>query len=1528
MNELSNFLVETIIKEAIGVDKTIVVYAGRFQPFHKGHFATYTHLVKKFGKDNIYIGTSNKTDSDKSPFNFKEKKEIITTMFGIQPSKIVEVKNPYRPVEILEKFNEDTTAFVTVVGEKDEARLGGKYFEKWKDGRDLEGYIDRGYIYVSPAQPNPISGTDVRINLGKNTDAANKMDFFTKRAYPKFNKKIYDLVTKKLAESYQPIHISKEVIEEWVATKFQKILKEISINPSSSVGKDVDDGPNFFFPNIDVFNKVSAERAEKLGMIILKQLVDKKFEDYFEHPIYPNGPVGAVTFFPRGVDNKQTENPSDDWFNHATRLMSLSGYSLVSSQTELENQLGINEVWMGYPSKEQLAQKHKELKQLRKKLDTHRTGDERYTHVNETEIKYIEKSLGVPRDEMPQIETKHIAGFLKFLKSKGVELEAKPVDVSDLKLTQGEINVEKVLNLMKNDTDSLDDYIVVSNDGYILDGHHRVVALYNLDNEADIRCIIVDVDIYELLELAFDYPKTEKEDIEGETITEDIIPGGVSQGMDIKGVANYHKVDLDDLMKELEMGIKVELEHTFDRNTAEEIALDHLYEDPKYYTHLTRIHKEYGFVGTRIYPPAPMGGLADDEMDDIHEGPKRGLYRGKMKFSGTPAEVEVELYGVDNKQRQYLTKVIHVDKRFAGRLPVGSTLPIPTKIFHSNWKKIDTSGQLGEEVLNENIIVNILIKAIASAGVVVVRAFLGMFIDRVINGAIRTYQDIKDIVAPEPYIKFLKGLEKNDTFNKQFIEFTIENRKGKNLLGNSWMEKITTLPAFVEEFDKFTKEEGIDGYDKTRLSAVIKKSMWDAYLRNWRGIYKTLKKKYPQFAKELPEGKLNEIHGTRFDAIGYDKNGKQVDIYFPRARFGFEKNIVHAAADKLFKSGKGVEYIEIYYNKHHLGTIRLPRNFTKGKDWDKLPITETPAVDLIQSEAQAVSGGKVHKYITGKNLTLKGKKYPDIEFEVLGIDNKLQLVKLKVLAPKSVFGQEMNVQFSTIRRGPFIKTNTNLTESQVEGGEPETGYIPDGKVRIVGSAGGRPEPWFEQGGYTQIDFPKSDAMRGKGKSKDKESSFRKVTYKTSNVKVSTLKKALKPVGSDEWPEVPLNEVLILEGGAYGHMSHPFDTEINLTFGQLKDIANRALDGKLELTREKTDGQALAVSWVGGKLVAARNKGHLANKGANALDIKGVATKFSGRGELEKAYNFAMNDLSNAVKALSENQREKIFKGGSCFMNLEVIYPTSVNVVPYGQALLVFHGTFEYDIQGNVIGENQDAARILAGMIKQVNQNVQSTYTIQGPPITKLPKSQDLSKLKGKYNGQISKLQSKFKLGDNAGIAEYHQAWWTEFITKNTPVPLDNNTMMGLVKRWAFYDKSFRLDAKNLTNPKVLEWAQKTDKDDHAKIAKNNIRPFEDIFLGVGSDVLSLMSSVLTANPDSAIRNMKDRLDKMISDVQKSGDEKLINKLKLELERLNAIGGKDKIVPNEGIVFVYNGNTFKLTGTFAPLNQILGMFYGK
>jgi len=42
-----------IIKEENMARQKVVVYAGRFQPFHKGHYKTYEYLVNKFGSENV-----------------------------------------------------------------------------------------------------------------------------------------------------------------------------------------------------------------------------------------------------------------------------------------------------------------------------------------------------------------------------------------------------------------------------------------------------------------------------------------------------------------------------------------------------------------------------------------------------------------------------------------------------------------------------------------------------------------------------------------------------------------------------------------------------------------------------------------------------------------------------------------------------------------------------------------------------------------------------------------------------------------------------------------------------------------------------------------------------------------------------------------------------------------------------------------------------------------------------------------------------------------------------------------------------------------------------------------------------------------------------------------------------------------------------------------------------------------------------------------------------------------------------------
>ena len=73
MNQLSNFLAEQILLEESNIKKVVVVYVGRFQPMHKGHFKTFQHLQKKFGKSDVYIGTSNKTEKGRSPLTSKKK---------------------------------------------------------------------------------------------------------------------------------------------------------------------------------------------------------------------------------------------------------------------------------------------------------------------------------------------------------------------------------------------------------------------------------------------------------------------------------------------------------------------------------------------------------------------------------------------------------------------------------------------------------------------------------------------------------------------------------------------------------------------------------------------------------------------------------------------------------------------------------------------------------------------------------------------------------------------------------------------------------------------------------------------------------------------------------------------------------------------------------------------------------------------------------------------------------------------------------------------------------------------------------------------------------------------------------------------------------------------------------------------------------------------------------------------------------------------------------------------------------------
>jgi cytidyltransferase-like protein len=168
----------------------LVIYPGRFQPFHKGHHAVYEWLTGKFGRNNVYIATSNKTDNFKSPFTFAEKAYFMQ-LTGVPADRIVQATQPYQIANILSTgqitvADPTNTVVIFAVSEKDMAddpRFSFKskkdgsapYFQPLKDIKQTESMDQHGYIMTVPtfdftvADAPMRSGTELR-NMYANAD--------------------------------------------------------------------------------------------------------------------------------------------------------------------------------------------------------------------------------------------------------------------------------------------------------------------------------------------------------------------------------------------------------------------------------------------------------------------------------------------------------------------------------------------------------------------------------------------------------------------------------------------------------------------------------------------------------------------------------------------------------------------------------------------------------------------------------------------------------------------------------------------------------------------------------------------------------------------------------------------------------------------------------------------------------------------------------------------------------------------------------------------------------------------------------------------------------------------------------------------------------------------------------------------------------------------------------------------------------------------------------------------------------------
>jgi hypothetical protein len=359
----------------------------------------------------------------------------------------------------------------------------------------------------------------------------------------------------------------------------------------------------------------------------------------------------------------------------------------------------------------------------------------------------------------------------------------------------------------------------------------------------------------------------------------------------------------------------------------------------------------------------------------------------------------------------------------------------------------------------------------------------------------------------------------------------------------------------------------------------------------------------------------------------------------------------------------------------------------------------------------------------------------------------------------------------------------------------------------------------------------------------------------------------------------------------------------------------SLDLNLTKPEIKTDAANLMFSFKNGKVISARNKGHIKNFGEKAITLSEVSKFFAKHGD--NSFTIAMLDLQQALSKLSKRQAEKIFGEGKNWMSVEVMTKTTENVINYqGLTELRFHGTIEHNEDGEKVSQiNKENARILDGMLRQKNAERQSMYTLKKLTPASFNAIKSVDKHRDELITQIEKV-----MGGTNSIDEYKRASISKLIIKHTS---NKELIQTLLNRWVDQDKSKTITSIYKENPDDKDWIKELDSE-IATHFKEIMLPLEYIFLKLGNIVVGSLNVFMTLDKDKTIREIQKNVTDAIELINSKGGPESKAKLDIELKRLSAAGGISRINPEEGVTFFIGDEFFKLTGTFAPTNQIINM----
>ena len=416
--------------------------------------------------------------------------------------------------------------------------------------------------------------------------------------------------------------------------------------------------------------------------------------------------------------------------------------------------------------------------------------------------------------------------------------------------------------------------------------------------------------------------------------------------------------------------------------------------------------------------------------------------------------------------------------------------------------------------------------------------------------------------------------------------------------------------------------------------------------------------------------------------------------------------------------------------------------------------------------------------------------------------------------------------------------------------------------------------------------------------------------------------------------------LIKEGGLAGHMMHPYEA-LDMTPRQIIDrIKEYSTSQKII---EKVDGQNLFFTVKeDGTLMFARNKQDMTHDD--------LVKKFTGHGA-EKPFVEGGNAIKRGVEQwlqsagpAAEMEIREIFhpdEETKSFINFEIMHPDKPNQIIYDKKYIVFHSIVDYiDGRKTIHSTNkgqrlEKAIRLMDSGISSAGFTLASNRTVNLNELTSVQIEDYVNRIK-KVAQQLNIFENEF-LGD--GIEKQ-----IKLEIEKEGISISEESV-NLICDFALYGETKagnKIKSRDFTSMMSKEDAAKlrsiglTSSAKALKKVQSIISPFKEIFVDLGIDLLKGVKSAYMSDKTNQmnIDMLKDKLQTAVDDLTRYTNktpeefwEAEVYRLKPHLDKVLDVD-INSIVSTavEGGVYDNQGDLLKVTGGFAPLNQILGAAY--